>query len=247
MMRFRKIWDETTNGFIFAHKELVKDYKTFHALFMQNFPDSQVTFTAFKNQCSRLGVVQQHNPHVSTKKRPLYAEHCKKGYVRIKIAEPNIWVSKSKWVYMETHPWEDFTERSNYIFLDGNNRNFSPENIERVELKYMAQFNYCGGCVKDNPELTRLHVIQAKLKLATLDAGERLGLTADGGGGRVFIAERNRKAREYNSRPERKKVNADRARLRRQRMKVEEPERYAQMQAKHKAYAKEWHKRKKEM
>jgi hypothetical protein len=30
-------------------------------------------------------------------------------------------------------------------------------------------------------------------------------------------------------------------------MKVEEPERYAQMIAKHKAYAKEWHKRKKEM
>ena len=28
---------------------------------------------------------------------------------------------------------------------------------------------------------------------------------------------------------------------------IEEPERYAQMQAKHKAYAKEWHKRKKEM
>ena len=137
MMRFRKIWDETTNGFIFAHKELVKDYKTFHTLFMQSFPDSQVTFTAFKNQCSRLGVVQHHNPHVSTKKRPLYAEYCKKGYVRIKIAEPNVWVSKSKWVYMETHPWEDFTERSNYIFLDGNNRNFSPENIERVELKLL--------------------------------------------------------------------------------------------------------------
>ena len=150
---------------------------------------------------------------------------------------------------METHPWEDFTERSNYIFLDGNNRNFSPENIERVELKYMAQFNYCGGCVKDNPELTRLHVIQAKLKLATLDAGERLGLTADGGGGsgRVFIAERNRRAREYNSRPERKKVNADRARLRRQRMKVEEPEKYAQQRARQIAYQREWYKRKKEI
>ena len=161
MMRFRKIWDETTNSFIFAHKELVKDYKTFHALFMQNFPDSQVTFTAFKNQCSRIGVVQHHNPHVSTKKRPLYAEHCKKGYVRIKIAEPNVWVSKSKWVYMETHPWEDFTERSNYIFLDGNNRNFSPENIERVELKYMAQFNYCGGCVKDNPSIWHNLIIVA--------------------------------------------------------------------------------------
>jgi hypothetical protein len=148
---------------------------------------------------------------------------------------------------METHPWEDFTERSNYIFLDGNNRNFSPENIERVELKYMAQFNYCGGCVKNNPELTRLHVIQAKLKLATLDAGERLGLTADGGGGRVFIAERNKRAREYNSTPERKKILAERARRYREKLKVEAPEKYEQMRIRQKAYAKEWHKRKKEM
>ena len=67
----------------------------------------------------------------------------------------------------------------------------------------------------------------------------------DGGGGRVFIAERNRRAREYNSRPERKKVNADRARLRRQRMKVEEPEKYAQQRARQLAYQKEWYKRKK--
>ena len=179
MMRFRKIWDETTNSFIFAHKELVKDYKTFHALFMQNFPDSQVTYTAFKNQCSRLGVVQHHNPHVSTKKRPLYAEHCKKGYVRIKIAEPNVWVSKSKWVYMETHPWEDFTERSNYIFVDGNNRNFSPENIERVELKYMAQFNYCGGCVKDI--LLTVAVVECLLQSAI---EKRVNITQDQSAGK---------------------------------------------------------------
>ena len=247
MMRFRKIWDETTNSFIFAHKELVSDYKTFYALFMENFPDSAVTYVAFKNQCSRLGVVRRHNSHVSTKKRPLYAEHCKKGYVRIKIAEPNVWVSKAKWVYMETHPWEDCSERSNYVFLNGDNRDFSPENIERVPLKVMGVFNLMGGCEKGNPEVTKLRILQAKLKIKTLDAGEKLGLVANAGAGRIFIEERNRKAREYSQLPERKEINAARAKLRRQRMKIEEPEKYAQMRAKQKIYQREWYKRKKEM
>ena len=55
MMRFRKIWDETTNGFIFAHKELVKDYKTFHALFMQNF---------LRRKLSHIGTCLHEEAHI---------------------------------------------------------------------------------------------------------------------------------------------------------------------------------------
>ena len=195
-MRFRRIWNETTNGFIFKNKEMVKDYKTFYAAFMEEFPYSQVTYVAFKNQCSRLGVVTRHNPHVGKAPRPLYAEHQKKGYVRIKIAQPNVWISKAKWVYMETHPWEDFTESSEYIFLDGNTRNFHPDNIERLPRRIATLFANAGGN-KGGPEITRLRIAQCKLKMAQLDAGEKLGLTFTNSAGRQFIEERNAKARAY--------------------------------------------------
>lgn len=193
---FRKIWNETTNGFIFKNKEMVNDYKNFYAAFMEEFPYSQVTYVAFKNQCSRLGVVSRHNPHVYHAPRPLYSEHHKKGYVRIKIAQPNVWISKAKWVYMETHPWEDFTESSEYIFLDGDTRNFHPNNIERLPRRIATLFANAGGN-KGGPEIVKLRIAQCKLKMATLDAGEKLGLTSSTTAGRQFIEERNAKARAY--------------------------------------------------
>ena len=193
---FRKIWNETTNGFIFKNKEMVNNYKDFYAAFMKEFPYSQVTYVAFKNQCSRLGVVSRHNPHVYAAPRPLYSEHHKKGYVRIKIAQPNVWISKAKWVYMETHPWEDFTESSEYIFLDGDTRNFHPNNIERLPRRIATLFANAGGN-KGGPEIVKLRIAQCKLKMAMLDAGEKLGLTASTTAGRQFIEERNAKARAY--------------------------------------------------
>lgn len=193
---FRKIWNETTNGFIFKNKEMVNDYKSFYAAFIKEFPYSQVTYVAFKNQCSRLGVVSRHNPHVYVKPRPLYSEHQEKGYIRIKIAQPNVWISKAKWVYMETHPWEDFSEDSEYIFLDGDNRNFHPENIERLPRRICTLFVNAGGN-KGGPEIVKLRIAQCKLKMAMLDAGDKLGLTVSTPAGRQFIEERNAKARAY--------------------------------------------------
>jgi hypothetical protein len=134
---------------------------------------------------------------------------------------------------METHPWEDFTDRSNYVFLDGNNRNFSPENIERVSLKVMGVFNLLGGCEKGDAEITRLRIAEAKLKLATLDAGEKLGLVcryqSEGrkNPGRAFIAERNEKAREYNK--NNKEKIAERTKKYMQKLRAEQPERYAEI------------------
>lgn len=201
MKHFRKIWNEDTNGFILANKEMRFDYQKFYSAFIERFPDSEVSYTAFKNQCSRLGIADRaKSTHNSRAIRPLWSEQIKKGYVRIKIAQPNVWVMKSKWVYMETHPWEDFSERSNYVFLDGNNRNFDPKNIERVPLRCMAQFNLMGGCEKGNPGVTKLRILMAKEKMTRFDLGEKLGLTANDSGGRVFKESRNARQREYSKR-----------------------------------------------
>lgn len=201
MKHFRKIWNEDTNGFILANKEMRFDYQKFYSAFIEQFPDSEVSYTAFKNQVSRLGIADRaKSTHNSRTIRPLWSEQVKKGYVRIKIAQPNVWVSKAKWIYMETHPWEDFSERSNYVFLDGNSRNFDPKNIERVPLRCMGQFNLIGGCEKGNPGVTKLRILMAKEKMARFDLGEKLGLTANGGNGRVFKESRNARQREYSKR-----------------------------------------------
>lgn len=226
MMRFRKIWNEETNGFLTENKALSRE--ELHKAFMERFPNSEVSFTALCNQLSRLGL-RPHLAHGSTRQRPLYSEQVKKEYVRIKIAQPNVWISKSKWVYMETHPWEDFTERSNYIFLDGNNRNFHPDNIMRLPLRMASIFSNLGGCVKGKPEITRLRVLQAHLISRMLDRAEEIGLAKNYGMGRVLLAEQKWRRKEYTARPEVKARIAARARKRLHRMKEEEPERYAEM------------------
>ena len=200
MKSFRKIWNEHTNAFLKSVSGLSRSegYK----LFMNEFPTSRVTFDAFKNQMSRMGYAP-HLKHGSTKIRPLYSEQIKKGYVRIKIAQPNTWMMKSRWVYQETHPWEDFNERSNYIFLDGNNRNFDPHNIERVPLYLMGLFAGEGGCVKGHPEYTRLNIIKARLKWVEFNAAEKLGLTVHYGHFRKF---RDKYVEEYTRRNEKLKA-----------------------------------------
>lgn len=185
MKHFRKIWDAEKNAFLKSTKGM--DRHDALALFREKWPEADVTDCAFYNQRSRMGAAENrpYNYQGARKPRPLYSEQIKKGYVRIKIAQPGTWVSKAKWVYMETHPWEDFSERSNYIFLDGDTRNFHPENIERVPLSLMGIFCGLGGTVPGEPELTRLNVLRARLKVAQLDALEKCGQVVKYGTGRL--------------------------------------------------------------
>ena len=227
MKHFRKVWTAELREWLRAHKGMPR--KEAYGLFLAEFPGlSDVTECAFYNERSRVGAVAYHATHGPTLARPLYAEQVKKGYVRIKVAQPNVWMMKSKWVYMETHPWEDFTERSNYVFLDGDARNFDPANIERVPLRIMGMFNLMGGTARGDPGTTRLRILLAKMKMAEFDAGERAGLVVPvsptgRSRGRVFREERNRRAREYNSTPERKRIVSERARAYRERLRGGKP------------------------
>lgn len=245
MKHFRKVWDGERKAFLASTKGMGR--KAALALFRERYPHlSDVTDTAFYNQRSREGAAGTfHGGRNSRKPRPLWSEQEKKGYVRIKIAQPGVWVSKSKWVYMETHPWEDFSERSNYIFLDGDSRNFRAENIERVPLRLMGIFNNLGGCVRGRADLTRLNLLRARLLSARLDAGERMGLTVEQGNCRKFREERNLRMREYNSDPERRKKINERAREYYRRLKSENPHKYEEQQKRHKEYAKQWNERRK--
>ena len=198
MKHFRKIWDEEKNEFLKTTKGMTRE-RALQA-FREKWPEADITQTAFFNQRSRIGAAGKATYLGTRKAKPLYTEQEKKGYIRIKIAQPSVWISKAKWVYMETHPWEDFSERSNYIFLDGNTRNFAPDNIERVPIKYMSIFCNLGGTVPGAPECTRLNVLRAKLKMAQLDAMEKCGLVANYSGGRIVKKDAIEKQRKYRER-----------------------------------------------
>lgn len=227
MEKFRKIWDKQKNDFLISTKGMKR--KDAYRLFLERFPEADVTETGFYSQRSKVGAsnksfVGGHNRTA----RPLYSEQVKKGYVRIKIAQPSIWISKAKWVYMETHPWEDFTERSNYVFLDGDTRNFSPDNIERVELKYMGIYNLLGGVEVGRPDITKTRILLAKLQLVQVDVMEKTGLTVrTRDGRRVVKTRRNAWARAYNRREDVKERHIEMRKKYRERLRAD-PLKYAE-------------------
>lgn len=251
MKKFRKIWDEEKNDFLRRTEGLPRldALATFYAAYPECVGD--VSPPAFFNQRCRVGAAEKRpNGYKGSRTpRPIGAEQVKKGYVRIKVAQPNVWMSKAKWVYKNAHPGEDLSERSNYIFLDGDNRNFSPDNIERVSLKLMGVFTLLGGTEEGCPEATRVRIAQAKLKLAELDLAEKVGevafVTNKGRVMRVYKPRRNERIRAYS-----KKVTADPKRRRRRNewakgylaKKRLDPE----WVEKHRKYAREWAKRKRE-
>ena len=61
MKHFRKVWNEETNGWLIAHRELNKNYDEMLRLFLEAFPDTCVSRDALKTQCSVIGVSQKRN------------------------------------------------------------------------------------------------------------------------------------------------------------------------------------------
>lgn len=201
--------------------------------------------TGLLNRASRIGAVVKKCPRKGhTKARPLYSEQFKKGYVRIKVAQPSTWWQKSKWVWVATHPGEPFDEKDCYYFMDGDNRNFAPDNIEKLGRHEITAFQQCGGIVPGQPELSRLNLLRARLKLAQLDAGEKIGEVVTQAHYRVFREERNAKARERNRRryatdPEYRQKIVSYAKANRERIKSD-PERLE----KRRRYQREWARKK---
>lgn len=188
MKHFRRIWDKTKDDWILLNAKLPRCER--YQKFLEAFPDADVSDHAFYIRCSFLGV-KNRKGDASSRAKPLYSEQLKKGYVKIKIAQPNVWISKAQWVYIETHPEEDCSEKSHYIFLDGNNRNFSYDNIFRLPLKSIGTFSKMGGTIKNSPELTRIRALNAILKNELLDLGEKHNMVYKIKSGRMFKGARN--------------------------------------------------------
>ena len=89
----------------------------------------------------------------------------KKGYLRIKVAEPNQWMQFNRFVWEQHHPGQS-AEGKVVIFMDGDNNNFNPDNLEcitRGEQSVMAEL----GCTKDSTREEReLYLLQARVAIA---------------------------------------------------------------------------------
>lgn len=106
--------------------------------------------------------------------RPVGSLQTKKGYLRIKVAEPNVWMQYQRYVWEQNHPCES-AEGMVVIFMDGNTRNFDPSNLERVtrgELSVMAEMGHTAQMSREEREicLMRARLAIAKGKLIGRDA-----------------------------------------------------------------------------
>jgi hypothetical protein len=105
------------------------------------------------------------NGHISMNHRPVGSERIdnKNGYTLIKIAEPNTWVLKHKYIWEAANgPVPD-----GYVltFLDGDKRNISLENLELITMAESLEINRSGlRC--GNTELTKIGILIAKIKIA---------------------------------------------------------------------------------
>lgn len=207
--------------------------------FREKFPEADITLTAFRNQRSRSGASDK-KPHGTNKRAALFEERTKGGYVMIKIAEPDKWISKARYVYQNAHPEEEVKKNAQFYFLDRNNRNFDPANIIKVDARERTIFMIEGG-IADDPAETRLHLAMAKLRLAQLDLGEKIGDVIDYGAGRKTKEECRRRSAEY-ARKNKKKV-LEQAKSYYERIKEEGGERWKRHQEQHKKTAREWARR----
>lgn len=139
------------------------------------FGEGVVTPCAFYNQRSRSGISPKKPRCKGTSTRPLYAESMSKNEIRIKVAQPNVWISKTRWVWEETHPGELAEESDNFFFANGDKTDYNPKNIIRVKARERTLFIQAGG-VNTDPEITKLNLYNARLKLAQLDLGEKIGI-----------------------------------------------------------------------
>ncbi len=120
-------------------------------------------FEAFNSANHRRGT--KHHRH-----KPVGSLQVKKGYMQIKIAEPNKWMQYQRYVWEQHHPGES-AKGMVVIFMDGNRRNFDSSNLERVsrgELTVMACKGHTAAMSREEREicLLRARVAIAKVNLA---------------------------------------------------------------------------------
>lgn len=203
MRHFRKVWDTEKRDWILAHRELPPGES--YLLFLEAFPDAcDVTETAYRNERSRIGAAPR-SPTAGKPRRPVPVgcERSKKGYVVVKVAEPNVWRFRHHLAWEESHPGQSVdSRRDSVLFLDMDTGNFAPDNLVKVSRRLMPRINsgkfghMARGDVDGNLTIIKL----AELEDAVLSLAERAGLTYQHCGYRVIRKKYLAKMKEWRDR-----------------------------------------------
>lgn len=228
MKKFRKVWTPEIHKWLIENKN--EDRNILYQKFIEKFDIHDVTFTAFNNERSRIGATAYKNPHKSTFLRPIGTEALKKGYVRVKVAQPNVWVFKNVYVWNQNHPEDPvIPKKEMVIFLNGNIRDFRIENLQKIPREIASIFNQLGGVVKDHPEETLLHIKQAQVKHQLFNRARQFGLLRKNGrfleDTRAYQRRKWAAMTDEEKQAERKRIS-DKQNERRKKLKLENPELY---------------------
>ena len=91
---------------------------------------------------------------------PVGSERESKGYILVKIAEPNVWIEKHRLIYESMYG--NIPTGCKVIFADKNKRNFNPNNLVLVSDSEALIMN-TQKLIYEETELTRSGVLIAKI------------------------------------------------------------------------------------
>ncbi len=183
----RTKWTVEQEAWLLAHKD-IRGRGAMLEAFTAAFPGHPFTAAAISTKRTEIGAYGVHPKDRNRNAKPLYSERVKSGYVVIKVSKCEWW-PKNRWVWVSTHPGEPWSVRDNFVFLDGNTCNFSPDNIMKVPVNVMRIISLNHWLKSGDPEGNRFRITRAMLRMAILDAGEKTGDTVRREKGRVLKSE----------------------------------------------------------
>lgn len=93
--------------------------------------------------------------------RPIGTERVRKGYVEVKVEQPNVWDQKHRHIW-EQHQGRKLKHNEIVIFLDKDIRNFDVDNLAMIPRELLGLMNM-NSWISENPEHTKLGISTAKL------------------------------------------------------------------------------------
>ncbi|MBR3125035.1 MAG: HNH endonuclease [Mogibacterium sp.] len=132
-----------------------------------HFPKGHIPFNKGKKmteeQYKKSAATMFKPGNIPTNHRELFSERVDvDGYVLIKIAEPNKWQHKHRYIY-ERHYGVKLKKSDVVIFLDGNRQNFEISNLVRMTRAELARYNQ-DHFYGDDLDINKCAVGIAKLK-----------------------------------------------------------------------------------
>lgn len=91
-------------------------------------------------------------------------ERIRSNMTEIKIAQPNVWESKQRYLYKKYHNC-DLTSDDYIIFLNQDRNDYSKDNLIKISRKESAMISGVRKLVSKDKELTKLGILIARLML----------------------------------------------------------------------------------